>query len=142
MPLTLVSFHADDALRMAAAHRIRQVVFCDEQGVSAEEEWDGKDALCEHFLLLDDLAEVGCARMRPYGPRIFKIERVAVVKHRRNTGAGKAIMLEILKRYGDHTLVMNAQLAVEGFYSALGFVSEGEVFEEANIAHVHMVRRP
>jgi len=142
MPLSLITFHADDALRLQAAHRIRQAVFCEEQGVSAEEEWDGKDGLCQHVLALQDNTEVGCARVRPYGPGIFKVERVAVLKQHRNTGAGKAIMAEILKRYGGQTLVMNAQLAVEGFYSALGFVSEGEVFEEANIAHVHMVRRP
>jgi len=142
MPLSLIAFHADDTLRLQAAHRIRQTVFCEEQGVSAAEEWDGKDGLCQHFLAVQDATEVGCARVRPYGPGIFKVERVAVLKQHRNTGTGKAIMIEILKQYGGHTLVMNAQLAAAGFYSALGFVSEGEVFEEANIAHTHMVRRP
>ncbi len=142
MALTLAAFHADDVPRMDTARRIRQVVFCDEQGVSAAEEWDGKDAACEHFLLLDERAPIGCARLRPLGPGIFKIERVAVLKERRGSGAGKAIMQEIMGRLGKATVVLNAQLAVEAFYGRLGFVSEGEIFEEAGIPHIHMIWRP
>lgn len=142
MAFTLAAFHADDAPRMDAARRIRQIVFCDEQGVSAAEEWDGKDAVCEHFLLSDVGAPIGCARLRPLGSGVFKIERVAVLKERRGTGAGKAIMREIMGRLSKATVVLNAQLAVEAFYRRLGFVSAGEIFEEAGIPHIHMIWRP
>ena len=143
MTLSVVAFHTDDNDRMDAARRIRQVVFCDEQGVSAEEEWDGKDDLCQHFLLCDGDTPIATARVRPYGPAIYKVERVAVLKDRRGTGAGKTIMLAVIGRLEQATVVLNAQTAVEAFYSRLGFVSEGEVFVEANIAHIHMVlRRP
>ncbi len=80
MTFTIIAFHADDTARMESARHIRQTVFCDEQGVSAAEEWDGKDSICEHFLVLDQGRPVGCARVRPYGPGIFKIERVAVLR--------------------------------------------------------------
>ena len=49
MPMRCDRFRIDDP-RMAAARAIREVVFCREQGVSAEEEWDGKDAESDHFL--------------------------------------------------------------------------------------------
>jgi predicted GNAT family N-acyltransferase len=145
MAFSITAFHIDDAVHMERAHHIRHVVFCDEQGVSAEEEWDDKDGHCEHFLIADDATPVGTARVRPYGPGIFKIERVAVLKSQRGTGAGKALMLEILARLRSQNAraaVLNAQIASSGFYGSLGFVGEGETFMEANIPHIHMVWRP
>ncbi len=142
MTFALSGFHTDDSTSLAAARHIREVVFCHEQGVSAADEWDGKDGLCEHFLLTADDHPIGCARVRPYGPGIFKIERVAVLKAHRGHGAGKFIMRALLLRLGGGTVILNAQLAVEGFYTRLGFSVEGEVFEEAGIAHVHMALRP
>ena len=144
MGFTVAVITAEDT-RMAEARRIRDVVFCQEQSVSPEEEWDGKDHLCEHYLLSDGEAVIGTARVRPYGPGIFKVERVAVLKENRTRGAGKAIMQAILDRLSTrkpNAVVLNAQCAVEEFYARLGFVSEGDVFEEANIAHIHMVWRP
>ncbi len=137
------AFHADDSARMEAAHKIRAAVFCDEQGVPADLEWDGNDHLCEHILLELDGTAIGTARVRPYGPSIFKVERVAVLKHMRGQNAGKAIMDYILGRMrGTGTVVLNAQAQVEVFYQRLGFTREGEVFQEAGIDHVHMVWRP
>ena len=141
MTFAVIAFHADNTPHMNAARQIRQAVFCDEQGISAAEEWDGKDLICEHFLVLDDGLPVGCARLRPYGPGIYKIERVAVLKERRGTGAGKAVMEEIVRRLDKATVVLNAQLSAEGFYGRLGFAREGGVFAEADIPHIHMVRR-
>ena len=141
--LSITAFRTDDSARMEAARRIRAAVFCDEQGVPADLEWDGKDHLCEHFLLELDGAAIGTARVRPYGPSIFKVERVAVLKGLRGQHAGKAIMDYILERLRESgTVVLNAQSQVEDFYQRLGFVREGEVFEEAGIDHVHMVWRP
>ena len=36
--------------------------------------------------------------------------------------------------------VLNAQLQVENFYTRLGFVAKGDVFQEAGIDHVRMVK--
>jgi len=137
----VVEFGADNAEGMKAARHIRQVVFCDEQGVSPAEEWDDKDSQCRHFLLMEGKVPIACARLRPIAVNTFKIERVAVLKGFRGRGAGRAIMHEIISGLGSATLVLNAQIIVEGFYRTLGFASEGEVFMEANIPHVHMVLR-
>jgi len=128
---------------MDSARAIRDVVFCGEQGVPPELEWDGEDKHCEHFLAEADGKATATARVRPYGPSIYKIERVAVLKDHRGTGAGKAIMKVILSRLrGKGTVVLNAQAQVEKFYLDMKFVTEGEPFEEAGISHVHMVWRP
>lgn len=136
------AFRANDAARMAAARRIRQIVFCEEQGVAAADEWDGKDDACDHFLVRDDGAAIGCARLRPYTGGAVKVERVAVLKDHRGRGAGVAIMQALLARLAGKIVVLNAQLAVEGFYTKLGFVPKGAVFSEAGIDHIHMVKAP
>ena len=140
---TIRAFHTDDTACMDAARIIRDAVFCEEQGVPANLEWDGKDRLCEHFLLDADGVAIATARVRPYGPSIFKVERVAVLREKRSLGAGQAIMKYILNRLRNSgTIVLNAQARVEDFYERLGFVREDDTFEEAGIPHVHMVWRP
>jgi predicted GNAT family N-acyltransferase len=143
MALRCDRFGIDDP-RMAAARTIREVVFCREQGVSAEEEWDGKDSESDHFLISDGDTAIGTARTRTYGPGAAKIERVAVLKGHRGRGAGRAVMdavLEHLRASGFTTAILNAQVAVEDFYKDMGFVSEGEHFWEAEIEHVRMTKR-
>lgn len=143
MSFVIRAFRADDATSMEAARHIRETVFCREQGVPPEIEWDGEDHLCEHFLLESDSAPIGTARLRPYEPSVFKVERVAVLKNARSLGAGNAIMIYILDRLkNSETIVLNAQTQVEGFYERLGFTRSGDEFEEAGIAHVPMAWRP
>ena len=43
------------------------------------------------------------------------------------------------KARGFETLMLNAQVAVEGFYRAMGFTPEGAHFIEADIEHVRMM---
>jgi predicted GNAT family N-acyltransferase len=142
MSFGCIRFKIDDPAMDAARH-IREVVFCVEQGVTAAEEWDDKDEICDHFLLSDGKTPVGTARTRTYAPGIAKVERVAVLKDYRRLGAGRAMMeavLDHLRAAGFKTAVLNAQVAVEDFYKDLGFVSEGDHFDEAGIEHVRMTR--
>lgn len=137
----VVRFAVDDAF-MTDAREIRDVVFCQEQHVSAEEEWDGLDRACEHFLILDGDEALGTARLRDYHG-VAKIERVAVLAEHRDRKAGRDLMKAVITRAKDRgfpTAMLNAQVAVEGFYAALGFVAEGDHFVEAEIEHVRMTR--
>lgn len=145
MTLAAVPFRRSDIPRMDAARHIRELVFCREQGISAADEWDDHDPVCEHFLLTSGQTPVGTARVRPYGAHTFKIERMAVLKGDRNAGAGTFLMRAILMHMDagqpPPVLLLNAQTAAERFYRKLGFEREGTVFEEAGIPHVRMVRR-
>ena len=144
--LRVVHFSLDEAegndARMADARRIRTAVFCGEQRVPPEIEWDGLDPACDHFLIFDGDTAIGAARLRDYHGRA-KIERVAVLAAHRNRKAGWALMEAVLahaRKQGYATAMLNAQVAVEGFYTAMGFVPEGGRFVEANIEHVRMTR--
>lgn len=126
---------------MAHCHRIRRVVFCDEQGVAADLEWDDQDPVSTHYLLYLNDAPVATARTRPYKPGEAKIERVAALKPARGQGLGRLLMERVLadlKSSSATEAVLNAQTAVRDFYTRLGFVPVGPDFIEADIPHVHM----
>ena len=137
--LTIVVADGEDD--MNAAFAIRREVFCGEQGVDEAEEIDGLDPECRHYLARLAGVVVGTARTRSVASDGVKIERVAVLKRLRGSGVGKALMIRVLADITAGPAVLNAQLRVEDFYARLGFVSEGEIFQEAGIDHVRMVKR-
>jgi predicted GNAT family N-acyltransferase/2-polyprenyl-3-methyl-5-hydroxy-6-metoxy-1,4-benzoquinol methylase len=127
-----------------AALDLRIAVFVREQGVPLEEEVDGLDEQCEHVIARFDRAIVGCLRWRRVGAQgAVKIERVAVRADRRGRGIARAMLAWCLARLDGMGLgpaIVNAQLPVSGLYAGLGFLAEGEIFDEAGIPHRRMVR--
>ena len=133
-----------DGPHMERAFAIRRAVFCDEQGVSREEEFDGRDGGCRHYLASASGETVGAARLRDCGNGEVKIERVAVLDPHRGNGFGTALMRRTIADAAAScadTIAIHAQCHAETFYKDLGFVTEGGVFEEAGIPHVRMVYR-
>lgn len=131
------------AAEMEAALAIRHAVFCIEQGVAKQEEFDGRDGDCRHYLARLDGRPVGVARTRPLGAAEAKIERVAVLRDLRGRGIGRALMertIDDLARSGTARILVHAQCHAESFYASLGFAADGDAFEEAGIPHVRMVR--
>ncbi len=125
------------------SQKIREIVFCDEQKVSKQIEFDGLDDVCDHFLIFKKNNPVGTARVREKEPGIFKIERVAVLKEERRSGIGKLLMKAVIKntfkKYSLKMLVLHSQTQVKGFYQKLGFKEEGNEFFEDNIPHIKMI---
>ena len=126
---------------------VRRRVFVEEQGVPEDLEVDGRDDEAVHFVATDDGEPVGAARLRGVDADAVpdattgKVERVAVVPARRGEGIGREIMAELestAAELGVETLVLHAQLPVEGFYLDLGYETTSDVFEEAGIDHVEM----
>jgi predicted GNAT family N-acyltransferase len=118
---------------------IRFAVFVKEQGVPAEIELDEADAQCVHALAFDGSRVVGTARLLPDG----HIGRMAVLKQFRGKGIGSALLVKLVeaaKLRGERTLVLSAQVHAVAFYRAHGFRPQGEVYEEAGIAHQDMRR--
>jgi ElaA protein len=121
---------------------IRRTVFIEEQGVSVEDEVDGKDPQAIHLLATSNGAPVGTARLLLSG-ETGKIGRVAVLKEARGAGLGKALVLfavEELARRGAARAKLGAQTHAVGFYEALGFAAVGPEFIDAGIPHREMVR--
>lgn len=128
-----------DALASEAA-RIRYCVFVEEQGVPAEIELDEWDAHSLHAIARDgDGRAIGTGRLLPDG----HIGRIAVLAAARGSGAGTAILLALVdaaRERGHREVVLNAQTHAVPFYRRLGFVEEGDVFDDAGIAHIAMRR--
>jgi len=128
--------------RMEQAWTIRRRVFIEEQHVPEEIEMDADDAQAFHALALDGDLPVGCGRMVAHDGYV-KIGRMAVLRERRGEGIGRNILeflMEHAKQQGFGRTVLHAQLTAEGFYLKNGYLPEGEVFEEAGIAHRRMSR--
>ncbi|MGB3613076.1 MAG: GNAT family N-acetyltransferase [Elainellaceae cyanobacterium] len=120
---------------------IRRQVFQQEQGVSAELEFDGLDDDAIHLLAYHQEQAVGTCRLRNLGEEITKVERVAVLVSHRGQGIGRQLMvsaIDYLTHQGVQTIKISAQTQVEAFYERLGFETVGEVFQEAGIPHVTM----
>ena len=125
------------------AFEIRNLVFCEEQKVSKEIEFDGLDQFCNHYLAKINELPIGTARVRELKKGTFKIERMAVLTRYRKKGVGKAIIKKILKHYLNlnniNKLILNSQIEAKDFYKKFGFVEVGKEFVEANIRHQKMI---
>ena len=121
----------------AEARRIRFAVFVEEQSVPIELEIDENDANCVHALAFEDETAVGTGRLLPDG----HIGRMAVMKAWRGRGVGAALLyklIEAARARGDREVMLSAQVHALGFYRAHGFSPEGDVYQDAGIAHQAM----
>ena len=122
---------------------IRTTVFVEEQEVPLELEMDEYDAIATHFLLRDGETPLATARLLDkHG--LAKIGRVAVLKEARGRGLGLLLMqavIEEAKRRGFTESVLDAQTYAVPFYARLGYVAEGEEFDDAGIPHFLMRRK-
>ncbi len=126
-----------------ACYDVRKAVFVAEQAVPLELEMDEYDDIAVHFLLRDaDQVPRATARLLDKHGRA-KIGRVAVVKDSRGLGLGLKLMQFVMdeaKRRGFTEAVLDSQTYAIPFYERLGFVAEGDEFDDADIPHFLMRR--
>jgi GNAT superfamily N-acetyltransferase len=77
---------------------IRNEVFCIEQNISKEEEFDGLDELSTLFVLYLESNPIGAARLRILDDFTWKIERLSILKEYRNKSYG-SFLLNYLENY-------------------------------------------
>lgn len=127
---------------IAACQGLRRAVFMEEQGVSEAEEFDGLDSDAIHLLATVGGVPMGTARLFVTGS-VGKIGRVCVLQQARGTGLGAALMRAACDHFrvlgGVDRVVLDAQIHALGFYQQLGFVAEGDEFDDAGIPHMRMV---
>lgn len=128
--------------------RLRGVVFIDEQRVTAALEIDGRDLQGEthHLLGYAERELAAYARLlEPDRHGRSHIGRVVVApSHRGGTGhvlVGRAIAAcdELWPR---RPIELGAQNHLRGFYERHGFAPVGDIYDDAGIPHVDMVRAP
>ncbi len=129
----------ETAHELSEAHKIRHLVFVEEQHCPEDLEWEFEDE-SHHFIAFVNDAPAGTARWRDSGKGI-KLERFAVLKEYRKTGIGSALLQAILADVPKHKgeIYLHAQLSAKAFYLKHGMIPEGEHFWEAGIEHVKMV---
>lgn len=141
-PMTRVELGAWPQLE-AAARQLRSEVFMVEQRIPAEMMCDAADDTAVHALARNRLGvPVATGRLLKHAPGVGRIGRMAVSRALRGTKLGRGVLVALMQaaqERGDHHVVLHAQLSAEGFYARLGFVRQGEPFEEAGIGHIEMM---
>ena len=129
----------------AVATPLRTAVFVQEQGVPPEIEMDALDSVAVHAVALNRLGHaIATGRLLPAEHGEGRIGRMAVARPLRGQRWGRLLLdalVQAARERGDASVLLHAQCHAEGFYRRAGFVPEGEVFEEAGIAHIAMRQR-
>lgn len=141
--MTLTIAPAETEADRAACFALRDAVFVEEQGVSKEEEYDGRDGAARHLLARLHGTPAGTLRMRVLDDAV-KLERVCVARAVRGRGIGAALTRAALdmarEMPGVRAARLGAQVPVIGFYERLGFTAHGLEYLDAGIPHRDMTR--
>lgn len=141
--LVLLAADIDDLL--AASLAVRRAVFTVEHGIPQSVEQDdldrpGKD--CAHFLARLNGRDAAALRCVFPAPGVVHLQRFCVLPELRGQGVGRAVLAALEARYRPamHRVELDAKFRVEGFYKACGYRTVSEVFLEAGVEHVKMVK--
>lgn len=129
-------------LAFEEAFFIRKEVFIEEQGVPEEMEIDEFDPLSYHALAYVNTLGVGTARLLRTRGNQGQIGRMAVLSDYRHLGIGKALLASLIgfaQAEKLQILTLHSQVHAIPFYEKLGFEAQGEIFDEAGIAHRNMI---
>jgi ElaA protein len=143
---TVKAFHELTVNELYDLLKLRSEVFVVEQNCVFLDQ-DDKDQQCHHLLLYSEDQLVGYSRLVPAGLSYQEtsIGRVVSSPSVRGKGLGRVVMeLSIeycQKLFGSGDIRIGAQTYALGFYDSLGFVSDGEVYDEDGIEHIEMVRK-
>lgn len=128
---------------LAEVRRIRHAVFCMEQQIDESIEQDGLDASAVHVLTYVDGKPAATGRLLVMAEE-FNIGRMAVLPEFRGQRLGDLVVRLLIRTafdMGGEQQVVHAQIGVRGFYEKIGFVAQGEIYEEAGIPHITMVHK-
>jgi len=140
-------FTPDEVFEMAV---LRSEVFFLEQKID-EEEFDAADRVPStvHLWISDDRGMVAYLRIvhnensaPDHAGIADSLGRMVVRRDSRGLGHAQALMAHALTLVGDRPLYLHAQEYVQALYAHYGFVAQCDVFSEAGIPHVLMVRQP
>ena len=130
---------------LTSAYSLRHEVFVLEQGVPVEMEIDADDETAVHAVAFDADRLVGTGRLvLPAAHGGVAVNgRLAVTEAVRGRGVG-ATVLALLERTaverGCRQVELHAQVDATGFYDRAAYRRTGEVYLEAGIEHVTMVK--
>ena len=123
---------------------IRQKVFKEEQNVPYEDDEIYEEEIsAKSYLITIGEKPIGTIRYRQLEEG-FKIERFAILKEYRGQGRGtkafKFFVEMIAAKYNPCKIYFHSQYYIKEMYAKLGFIEEGDIFEEAGIKHIKMYK--
>lgn len=141
-PVSIRRFDDLTVHELHACLKLRGEVFVVGQGICSLSDVDELDPQCHHAMVWVGEELAGTARLLVRdGGQTVKVGRVAVGKPWRGRGIGVALMRGVqdwIAQQPGRAGVMSAQAYLERWYTALGWVREGEVYQEAGIDHLEM----
>ncbi len=128
---------------LTAALGLRHEVFCQEQGVPADEERDGRDQDAVHLVAVRDGELIATCRLLMVG-QTAQFSRLAVAVPVRRRGIATALLHaaeQAARAAAARRLVLHAQTYALRLYESAGYHSRGGRFVEAGIEHVAMEKQ-
>ena len=126
-----------------AIFALRTEVYLEEQQIAYKDEFEGDEDAFLHLCMYDDDNLIAYARLNIEN-NMLRVDRVAVKKEYRKLGFGRKLML-LSEKYAieqnNTSIELNAQIQARDFYYKLGYIEKGEVFIEANIPHIKMIKK-
>ncbi len=119
---------------------LREDVFVVGQKITAELEIDGLDPECVHVIGFDAEDQIVATARLFMDADPIKIGRIAVSTKLQGEGVGTELMHYVHHVMAGRAGLMSAQAYLERWYSRLGWQRKGEVYDEAEIPHIKMVR--
>lgn len=125
--------------------RLRSDVFVVEQNCPYLD-LDNKDQKGFHLLYYVDNELAGVTRLLPKGISYDEVSigRVVIAKSHRGLGLGVKLMEASIEgceeKFGKGPIRISAQYHLSKFYQSLGFVEQGEVYDEDGIPHIGMLK--
>lgn len=125
--------------------QLRSEVFVVEQHCYYQDA-DGKDQQSYHLQGIKDGKLIAYSRLLPPGISYKdpSIGRVVLQAAARGAGMGKELMQESIahcyKLWGKQSVKIGAQYHLKAFYESLGFTQCSDIYDDAGIDHIEMVK--
>ena len=120
---------------------LRHQILREPLGLDFSDEDTAAEAGEVHVVAVERGEIVGTLLLRGEAEGVVKMRQVAVAAKKQGRGIGRDLVkfaeALVWAERGD-VIVLNARETVVGFYEALGYVAEGEIFEEVGISHLKM----
>ena len=125
------------------AYVIRTEVFVKEQNVPMEIEMDELDKTAQHVVVYNGTKPIATGRLviKEEG---YLLGRIAVLKEQRGLHLGDLVVRMLVRKafdMGAQEVHLHAQTKVQKFYEKLGFLAYGDIYDEAGIEHINMVKK-
>ena len=139
MKILYKSFEELSSKQLEDLFRLRQQVFIIEQ-TCLYEDIDGYDGQANHLCFYDDEL-VAYLRLFPEGIKyeaFASLGRIVVAPDYRGSGIGPKLILKGIELCESTSIKIEAQAALEKYYTELGFTTVSEVYVVDDIEHIEM----